>query len=142
MNLVKFKSHNILYLAAYREPLDIYEQLWSEMSENDATSEPIYDLPYDSPNLPKLSPAPKKPLPEAPLDNAPPKPRRGVVSEAFYINTNDVEKLLHEIYEDSRLNEDVKPEVKQRALKKIRQERIQESQLEVIALLLGYFFDF
>ena len=79
---------------------------------------------------------PKKPLPETPVTNPPPKPKRSDVSEAIYINTNDVEKLLNEIYEDSKLTEEVKPEVKKRALKKIRQERMEESK----SIVRGFLF--
>ena len=78
---------------------------------------------------------PKKPLPETPVTNAPPKPKRSDVSDAIYINTNDVEKLLNEIYEDPRLTEQMKPEVKKKALKKIRQEQMQESKSAVRGFL-------
>lgn len=71
-----------------------------------------------------MSQAPQKPLPDIPLDKAPPKPKRSAVKEAYYINSNDVEKLLNEFYDDSKLNEGVKPEVKKRVFKKIRQERM------------------
>ena len=126
----------VFFLAAYKEPLDVYTSLWLEESGNKEGSEPIYDspydLPYDAPNVSHLSSAPKKPLPETPLAaSGPPKPKRGDIREAIYINTNDVEKLLNEIYDDSQLTQGVKPEVKKRALKKIRQERLQESQLSV-----------
>ena len=125
----------IFFLAAYKEPVDTYAYLWDDASESKEISEPIYDspydLPYDASKVPHLSSAPKKPLPETPGASGPPKPKRGDIREAMYINTNDVEKLLNEIYDDSQLARGVKPEVKKRALKKIRQERLQESRLDV-----------
>jgi len=117
-------------LPEYSEPVDSYGTLWTA-TEGQAPSDPIYDSPYEIPydiyKVPQLLMVPKKPLPETPVTNPPPKPKRSDVSEAIYINTNDVEKLLNEIYEDSKLTEEVKPEVKKRALKKIRQERMEES---------------
>lgn len=108
----------------------MYHFLWSEQQEG---TEPIYDMPFDLAEQSQLMPAPKKPLPEVPGDDPPPKPKRGAVNEAFYFNTNDLEKLLNEMYDDSQLNAEVQPAVKKRALKKIQQERLRS---EVCCLLL------
>ena len=66
-----------------------------------------------------------------PQTAAPPKPKRADVNDAYYINTNDVEKLLKEVYGEIEAAEIVKPAVKKRALKKIQDEKMMQNNSEV-----------
>ena len=111
---------SFVILEDYIEPIDRYELSWFGFDNANTLSDHLYEIPYDC-----LSKSPTKTLPELPLSEPPPKPKRSSPkADAFYVNSDEVEKLLNEVYGDSAMKDFIKPEVKHRALNKIAQERL------------------